>query len=380
MTKCPKSDKLEIMCPRKRLLIDCHSFDAVFSQGITTYIKGIYSLLPKINKNIDFFFVACDIEKIRMLFGTGENIHYIRLTAKNKIYRLFFELPEIIRKYDIDIAHFQYVSPLIKNCKTIVTLHDILFIDYPQYFPTTYKLSKALPFKLSARRADLLCTVSNYSREQISLHYGIDKNKIIITPNAVDKEFYEIKGDRPEGFPDKYILYVSRIEPRKNHLEAVKSFIRLELYKQDFSLVLIGRETVPTPELHNYINQLPIDVRAKIKLISQASFHELKLWYKYAELFIYPSLAEGFGIPPIEAAASGIPVISHKKTAMSEFTFLGENLIDFENKEEIDRAIILNIEGHYSYKPQDIREKIRSKYNWDNIALQLNKAINERFF
>lgn len=122
-----------------RLLIDCHCFDFEISQGITTYIQGIYSELPDLAQDIEFFFVASNIGKIKRIFGERENIHYVPLVSKNKIYRLLFEIPDIIRKNNIDVAHFQYVSPLIKNCKTIVTLHDILFVDYPQYFPFPYR-------------------------------------------------------------------------------------------------------------------------------------------------------------------------------------------------------------------------------------------------
>lgn len=362
-----------------RLLVDCHSFDAEFSQGITTYLKGIYSFLPDINKDIDFYFVAHNIDKIKKIFGEGVNKHYIQLTGKNRVYRLFFEIPDIIRKNDIDVAHFQYVSPLIKNCKTIVTLHDILFVDYPEYFPTSYRLSKNIPFKLSAKRADLLCTVSNYSREQIAKHYGIEKNRILITPNAVDEAFYTIKGDRPDFFPKKYILYVSRIEPRKNHIEAVKSFIRLKLDEKGYFLVFVGRETVPTPELHEFIDNLSFEQKDKIKVIPQASFEDLKMWYKYADLFVYPTLAEGFGIPPIEAAAAGVPVISHNKTAMSDFSFLGENLIDFQNENEIDKVMMRNLDGYNQWNRTEIQEEVHRRYNWYEIAQEFNKAINEIF-
>lgn len=250
-------------CSFMKLLVDCHCFDYKINQGITTYLKGIYTQLPKLSPEIDFYFVAENIKNIMKIFGNSRNIYYIPLTSKNRIYRLFFEIPKIIKKNNIDIAHFQYVSPIIKNCKTIVTLHDILFIDYPQYFPFSYRFSKTLPFKLSAKRADLLCTVSAYSKERISKIFKIKEADIAITPNAVDPAFYKIEGERPTNFPKKYILYVSRIEPRKNHKLIVESFNRLGLNNAGYELVFIGRETVPTPELHSTISKLPKDVQEK---------------------------------------------------------------------------------------------------------------------
>ena len=142
-----------------KLLIDAHCFDYKTSEGINTYIRGIYSELIKSAEEIDFYFIASDIAKIQCIFGSKKNVHYIQLSSKNKFYRLLFEVPAIVRKYQIDYAHFQYTTPLIKNCKTIVTLHDILFVDYPNLFPFSYRLIKGILFKLSAKRADVLLTV-----------------------------------------------------------------------------------------------------------------------------------------------------------------------------------------------------------------------------
>ena len=362
-----------------KLLVDCHGFDSRISQGITSYIKGIYTILPKINKEIEYYFVATDIDNIMSIFGEADNIHYIPLTSKNRIHRLFFEIPNIIKKNGIDIAHFQYVAPLIKNCKTIITLHDVLFLDYPQYFPTSYKLSKSFPFKLSAKRADLLCTVSEYSRKRISAHYGIEESEIIVTPNAVDEEFYNVEGEKPTDFPDKYILYVSRVEPRKNHKIIVEAFSRLKLAEKGYKLVMIGRETVATPDIHLALEGLPFLDRNAIMMIPQVSFSELKLWYKYADLFLYPSIAEGFGIPPIEAGATGIPVISNNSTAMSDFSFFGDNLIDIFNKGLLDKRILENLKRRDDNRLSDVSKQIRTTYNWRLIAEKFNNELIKHF-
>lgn len=352
-----------------KLLVDCHGFDFNISQGITTYIEGLYRSVIRLSSEIEFYFVAKDIDKIKAIFGESDKIKYIPLTSKNRIYRLLFEIPRIVKKYKIDVAHYQYVSPIIKNCKTIVTLHDILFIDFPEYFPFSYRFFKGISFELSAKRADLLCTVSEYSRIQISHHYKINSNGIIITPNAVSDDFYLIEGDKPSSFPDKYVLYVSRIEPRKNHITAVHSFVRTNLFEKGYKLVFIGRETVFTEELHKTIENLPKFIKDHILFIPQVSFENLKLWYKYASLFLYPTLAEGFGIPPIEAGAACIPVICNNTTAMSDFKMFGENLIDFMDEEKLDDRIIRQLSSSNNMSElKNISEEIKKTYNWDNIA------------
>lgn len=358
------------------LLVDCHCFDFGISQGITTYIQGLYQILPSLAIDIDFYFVAADVEKLRSIFGEGNNIHYVSLTSKNRIHRLIFEIPNIVKKYNIDVAHFQYISPIIKNCKTIVTLHDILFVDFPKYFPFNYRISKAFLFKLSAKRADLLCTVSNYSRKRISFHYGIEENKIIITPNAISHDFISIQGNKPHYFPDKYLLYVSRIEPRKNHIALVKAFERLNLAEKGYSLIFVGKETVETPELHKYIDNLNEKDKAAVRVISQVSFSELKLWYKYASLFIYSTLAEGFGIPPLEAGATGIPVICNNSTAMADFSFFGDNLIDISDDKILDNRIIEILFNDCKMNLREISNEIYNRYSWNTITNEFNMQLN----
>jgi glycosyltransferase involved in cell wall biosynthesis len=360
------------------LLFDAHCFDYNTSEGVNSYIRGLYSKLILIAKDIHFFIVAANIDKVKTIFGEHENVTYISLTSKNKIYRLLVEIPHIIKKNRIDVAHFQYISPLIKNCRTIVTLHDILFKDFPSMFPLGYKLGKEALFKFSAKRADLLLTVSKYSQDRIAYHYGIPKDKIIVTPNAVSIDFENIDRKLAKRFVvskgiDKYILYVSRIEPRKNQVSLLHAYIDLNLAEKGYHLVFIGRKTLNTPELDRLIASMENKQGKYVHFINQVSYEELKMWYCAASLFVYPSLAEGFGIPPVEAGVAGIPCICNNQTAMSDFTFFGDNLINIKNIDLLEERIIANLEN----QPDTIQIKktIMAKYNWNEIANNLYKIL-----
>ena len=354
-----------------RLLIDAHCFDYGTSEGINTYLSGLYRELVKIATDIDFFFVAHDIDKIRVIFGEFQNTHYVPLTATNRIYRLLFEFPKIIRQYKIDAAHYQYISPLIKNCKNIITLHDILFKDYPKMFPLRYRIVKGILFKLSALRSDMLLTVSQYSKDRIAYHYGIPKDKIFVTPNAVSDDFFNIDAKVAHQFIqnkgiEKYLLYVSRIEPRKNQVILLQAFHELELYKQGYDLVFIGRRTLPTPEFDHLLYSLNETELKHIHIFNQVDYEELRFWYKAASLFVYPALAEGFGIPPIEAGAAEIPCICSNKTAMSDFSFFENNLIDISDLECFKETIISNL--MFLPGTKSISQQIHEKCNWSTIA------------
>ena len=111
-----------------KLFVDCHVFDGKF-QGTRTYIQGIYTNLLH-HKEIDYYFAARDIKNLKRIFGESENVHYITLKSKGSLSRLIFEIPSIIKKYNIDYAHFQYISPLIKNCKEIICKKSRNFYNF----------------------------------------------------------------------------------------------------------------------------------------------------------------------------------------------------------------------------------------------------------
>ena len=365
-----------------RLLVDAHCFDRKTTEGINTYLKGLYGELVKIATDIDFYFVARDIESLKSFFGEGKNIHYVALTSTNKFYRLLFEFPAIIRKFKIDAAHYQYTSPLIKNCRNIVTLHDILFKDYPQYFPKSYRWTKSLLFRISAIRADMLLTVSEYSKQRISYHYHIPLSRISVTPNAVSEDFTHISAEEAKNFVtqkgvEKYILYVSRLEPRKNQIVLLRAFVELRLWEQGYDLVFIGRHTLPVPDFFAYYEKLPDMIRSKIHILKQVSYADLKYWYKAASLFVYPALAEGFGIPPIEAGVAGIPCVCSNKTAMGDFSFFGNNLIDTSDSDLLNETIISNLQN--STDTGLVSNYIRDKYNWKKIAEKFYFRLKESF-
>lgn len=366
-----------------RLLIDAHCFDYKTTEGINTYIKGLYSALILLESDIEFYFAAADTENVKSIFGERSNVHYIRLSSSGGMKRLFVEFPKMIDSYKIDVAHFQYTAPIVKRCKTIVTLHDILFVDYPEYFPASYRMLRGPLFYLSAKRADLLLTVSDYSRQQISKHYKIDLDRIVVTPNAVSDEFYQLDLAKSSEFVksqgvERYILYVSRFEPRKNHLALVKAYAELELWQRGIDLVFIGKTAIPTAELDSYLSTLPDVVRNRIHIINQVGFDELLYWYKSASLFVYPSLAEGFGIPPVEAAAMGVPCVCSDKTSMGDFRFFGDDLIDIDSSEVLKNRIMYHVNHSVDIENTSrIVEDIKLKYNWSSIAKSLLTQIND---
>ncbi len=355
-----------------RLLVDAHVFDGKF-QGTRTYLQGIYQHMVH-HTNIEFFFAARNVKNLICVFGKAANIHYISLYSVSNVKRLTYEFPKIIRELDIDYAHFQYITPFGKYCKEIVTIHDLLFLDYPQYFSIRYKLKNKYFFYRSAKRADLLLTVSDYSRQKIAKHFGIDIERIHVTPNAVlplDQNI--IYSDVKTKFGlDKYLMTVSRIEPRKNHLALLKAFVELKLNQKGYKLLFVGAPDLTYTDFNKYYKDLPNDIKACI-IMSSVSFSELVELYRQASLFIFPSYAEGFGIPPLEAVEYGCPLLCSNTTAMSEFNLPEEWTFNPYDMDEMKRKMIFLLE----HRPDltEVKAKISKMFDWKKISDDLFQLI-----
>lgn len=364
----------------RRIFVDCHVFDGGF-QGTRTYIKGLYSELIG-EKSLHFFLAASNIEKLREEFGEADNISYLKYPAGGKIKRLLFDLPVMLRKNKIDFAHFQYRVPPVKVCRYIVTTHDVLFEDFPEYFPKSDRFVSLLTYKLSARMADLVLTVSSFAKEEIRRYLGVPD--ALITPNGVDSVFFE-KYDKAEVQElvkerfnlDNYLLYTSRLEPRKNQHLLLRHFIESGLYKTN-QLVFVGHETFPNPELHRIFEEQPAEIKNQVVFIQHLPFPDMLLLLRASRAFIYPSMAEGFGIPPLEAAAAEIPVLCSRETAMADFTFFGERLFRPDDASEfVSKLKTITTEQPDPEYLTKISTEVARRYNWKNASQIFLEAISK---
>jgi len=354
-----------------KILIDAHVFDGKF-QGSRTYLKGLYSEMIHLKKEWDFYFVAKNIETLKREFGEHHNVHFLPLKSTNKFSRLLIEFPKLIRKHQIDYSHFQYITPLLKVGKYVVTTHDILFEEerFKQFFPKKYRLINGLLFKRSAKQADILVTVSEYSKKKISELYKINLTTIVVTPNAVSISNPTFKKNNyiQENYGcKKYLLYVSRIEPRKNHISILRAYKNLKLQDKGYQLVFIGSKDLPYLEYDQFIAENKELLSENLVTFSNIEFEELKHFYKESQLVVYPSFAEGFGIPPLEGAMFTKKVICSKATAMSEFNFF-TYFIDPNNQKEIEETIKKALKDTNTEKLEEIRQTIEKKYTWRKSA------------
>lgn len=371
------------MMTKKRILIDARCVGGE-GQGMLTYLKGLYNALYENHAGkYELFFAGYHEESMKEAFPFMDKAHFIQLPQVNKFRLLGIVFPRIEKEYKIDFAHFQYVTPFFKNSKHIVTTHDILFLDFPEEFSRSYRWKRKYLFKRSLERSDIRLTVSNYSKERISDLFRIPQNTVSITPNAVHPKFFQTYDKKAvqqrvkEKFGlDNYLLYVSRIEKRKNQQLLLGTYEKLELARKDIQLVFVGNDTLGDTSIATQIQELKSKYPDKIHWLSHLSDDDLLDVYKAARIFVYPSLAEGFGIPPIEAAALGVETLCSNRTAMRDFSFFGDQLFNPAKKDDFYWKLLKLIDNT---RKEEVnlgnRQHIRAKYSWNHSAEVLHNEM-----
>ncbi|TWP23749.1 glycosyltransferase family 1 protein [Apibacter muscae] len=362
-----------------KILVDAHVFENSF-QGTTTYIKGLYNHLVHYN---DFEITLCsnNISNLKKIF-ISQDFKFIKLNSKSTFSRLFIEYPKILKSGNYDYAHFQYIVPLgFKYCKYINTIHDLLFMDFKSYFPWYYRFIRTKLFSYSATKSDVLLTVSEYSKRDIYNKFNIKLNKIHVTPNGVSISSkknitYDVKAKYNIR---NYIHYVSRFESRKNQLGLLKVYLNLKLYEKGIDLVFIGRYTdkIEKDAYDEVLKLVPKNLNNRVFFIHDIEEEELENFHKQSLCFVYPSLAEGFGIPPIEAAINGCKVLCSNLTAMSDFNFFSYNF-NPENNVDFAEKLLKILQDEY-YPFEEIKNIILEKYNWRNISSNFKEVIINNF-
>ncbi|MDB5230304.1 MAG: glycosyltransferase [Chitinophagaceae bacterium] len=360
-----------------KIFVDAHCFDNEF-QGTQTFVKGLYTELIQ-NENFDIFFGCAKPDQlITAIPGINPAKIFPYKKINNTAWRLAIEVPRILNKGQFDFAHFQYVSPVSTNkARSIVTLHDNLFDDFKDSFSFLYRQKRNFLFRRSMLNANIKTTVSPYSQQRISANYRIPMEDIHIIPNAVNSGFgakFRDKESSKKFINEKYkienfLLCVSRMEPRKNQLLLLDTYLQLELYKQNVSLVFIGKESIRVEEFKKRMDSLTPQQKRYIHWLKQVDQNDLEAFYKACRLFVYPSKAEGFGIPPLEAAICRVPVLCSNATAMEAFYFFHPHVFNPSDKDLFSKKLIylLNNEPSETFLDQAAKS-VSETYSWKKSA------------
>jgi glycosyltransferase involved in cell wall biosynthesis len=326
----------------RRVGIDMHVVDGIF-QGSRTHVLELFTEVIRLSPDIHFVLFLEDTDLLRAFspIFSASNVELVRMPDVNPIKRLCWQLPMLQRKYRLDILHTQYILPIPCFSVGMVTIHDILFETHPQYFAPLFRLRSKILMRLSALRASHVFTVSEFSRKEMLSRYQIKLGKISVIHNSVDKtRFYS--GDEERNIVEErgliakgYLLTVGRLEPRKNHVTLLRAYAKINY--STLPLVIIGQPHFGFDEVYQVIEELNLEER--VHILSNVKDDELPAFYRHAKLFVYPTWAEGFGMPPLEAMASGVPVISSDSTSIPEVVGAAAVLVSPRDIDALANAI-----------------------------------------
>ncbi len=235
------------------------------------------------------------------------------------------QAPRLLRRLQPDVVHFTNgMIPITSRVPTVVTIHDMSLTLYPRFHPPR-RLMLNRPFvDLAARQADAIITVSHSAKRDIVRHYGLAADRVHVVAEAAASEFRPIpRGPRLDavraryGLADRFVLYVGTIEPRKNLPQLLEGFaLRRRRGDLPHQLVCAGPYGWLCRDIEELIERLGIG--DSVRFIGYVPFAALPALYNLAEMFVFPSLYEGFGLPVIEAMACGTPVITGRVAALVE--------------------------------------------------------------
>jgi anaerobic magnesium-protoporphyrin IX monomethyl ester cyclase len=233
--------------------------------------------------------------------------------------------PRMLQRLAPDVAHFTNgIVPLASTIPAVVTIYDMSLTLYPRYHPLRRALLNRPLVNLAARRADAIITISESSKRDIVKLYGLGPERVHVIHGAAAQSFRPVRDlterDRVRqryGLADRFVLYVGTIEPRKNLPKLIEGFAKLrKVRKLDHQLVCAGPYGWLSGDLDGLIKRLGIE--DAVRFTGYVPFEDLPALYSLAEMFVYPSLFEGFGLPVIEAMACGTPVITGRVSALAE--------------------------------------------------------------
>lgn len=308
-------------------------------------------------------------------FGISQaNVRFRTLRPASRWISIPVSLPLELLRRPVDVFHATYVPPPLWSGRLVFTLLDVSMFSHPDLYPPAIRFRLQVLIRSAMRRAQRILTISEFSRQMALDHLGCDPDRIDVAPLGVDPRFRPLADDEREatlrkyGISQPFILHVGRLQRRKNLIRLLAAFQRLRLQERiPHQLVLVGRESWDTREILAARDRMGL--REHVVHVGYGAAEDLPAFYGGADLVVFPSLYEGFGLPVLEAMACGVPVVTSRVTSLPEVAGDAALLVDPTCVDAIAEGM------HAVLGSSDLRAELRRRglararsFTWERTA------------
>ncbi|MDO8592548.1 MAG: glycosyltransferase family 1 protein [bacterium] len=383
--------------------IDIRTLMDARPSGVSEYTLNLVKEILKLDHGNEYrLFYNCFGACPHVPEFAGENVKMVKYNYPNKIFNYplakFFNCPKIDQALAVDawfMPHINFVG-LSGRVKSIITVHDLSFLRHPEFFNRRKNFwHKMINVKKLLNKFDVIVAVSENTKRDIIELCGINPEKIKVIYSGIGSEYGQISNIQypisnkisnsnnqiksKYNLPDKFILYLGTIEPRKNVDGIIRAYNELRIMNnelRDYKLVIAGARGWKSEKIYEEWERS--EFKADIIFLGYVDSHDKIYLYNLAGVFIYPSFYEGFGLPPLEAMACGVPVIASYAASLPEVAGGAALMADPYNINQLARALAAVLTD----------EKLKNKliaggleqaknFSWEKAARQYSALLNE---
>ena len=360
--------------------------------GVGTYIRNVVRTLGRLDRENKYLLIGPS-SKVEEIGSLPPNFHAVPLHQPERSLKGWWEFRAVLRRLDCDLVHVPNIFsvPRALPCPYVMTVHDML--EHMSLGRQRNDLWRSVHFQLTMRvlrGAARIFAVSNFTKTEMEKLFGISPERIEVVYNAIDERFlhgHASAADR-ELIAKRYqvtypfLLYAGRVSAHKNVVRMIEAFSALkgELEKErafpDLKLIIIGDDLSGNPDLRRTV--VRSGVQNDVRFLGFVPIEVLRIFYDSAKIFVFPSLYEGFGLPPLEAMAHGTPVVTSNVSSLPEVVGNAAVLVNPENVFEIMRAL------HRVLLDQGLRERMKErsyvqagKFSWEKSVRRILEVYRQ---
>ncbi|HET6454025.1 MAG TPA: glycosyltransferase family 1 protein [Armatimonadota bacterium] len=363
----------------------CSPSSSYRNAGISQYIRHLVTALGQLSDapETHLFLPGTNLDEFPSCF----RVHRSSWKSEHPAVRIAWEqivLPFLLRKHQLDVLHSpMHVLPGICPVRSVVTVLDLAFMRHPETYPRRQRKYLEFATKRAVRKANAVIAISENTRRDVIEAFKVPESRVLTTPLGVDESFGPAPKVRIEetrrryGMGEQSLLYVGTLEPRKNIAMLLAAFGQVRTdFEQPCELVLAGGKGWFYDEIFRLVESLGL--RNHVRFTGYVRKEDLPVLYSAAAVFVYPSLYEGFGLPPLEAMACGTPVITSNASSLPEVVGDAGIMVDPHDAQALAEAILRVM------RDPDLRQEMSEKgierakqFSWQQTARLTLQAYHD---